>query len=109
MSGRSLRKSACALLLCSLFSSACFSERYYQISGAELDEIQSRTEILTSSVERLTESVRTLEEQRNQYMALSDELRNEAESMKSKVRAYRLATLCIGAGLLGAAAFCALR
>ena len=106
--GSFLRKSLLVFLLSLLFCSASSPEDWYRISGTELEQIQEETEslhlsvkTLESSVQTLSGSVRTLEAQRDEYMKLSEGLRNENARLTVKVRNYRIA---LGATVLGTAA-----
>ena len=51
-------------------------------------------------VNELTESVKKLESQRNEYMTLSNELKRENEELQAKVKAYRLVTIGVCSGAL---------
>ena len=48
----------------------------------------------------LTESVKKLEKQRNEYMQLSSELKRENEALQAKVKTYRLVTIGVCSGVL---------
>ena len=88
-------------ILCFLLSfSLCFSEKYFQISETELNQIQAETLKMTNSVETLTESVKKLEYQKNQYLTLSNELKKENQQLQQKVKNYRYITIGISAGLI---------
>ena len=78
----------------------CFSEKSYTVTESELRQIQEETALLMSSVETLTESVRKAETQLNDCRALSNELRKENETLKAKVKNYRLVTIGVCSGAL---------
>lgn len=100
MSRNSLRKSAFALLVSLLFSWACYGEKSYTITESGLDEIQAQTDLLMMKVGTLTESVKRLENQRNEYLTLSDKLRQENEKLQAKVRNYRTVTIGLASGAI---------
>lgn len=83
-----------------LFSSVCFSEKSYTITESELTEILHHTDQMMMKVDELTESVKKLENQRNEYMTLSSELRQENEKLQAKVKTYRYITLGICSGAI---------
>lgn len=80
--------------------SACFSEKSYTITESELNEIFQQTEAMMMKVDELTESVKKLESQRNEYMTLSSELRQENEKLQAKVKTYRYITLGVCSGAI---------
>lgn len=94
------QKSVLFFLASGLFSLPCFSEKSYTVTESELRQIQEETALLMSSVETLTESVRKAETQLNDCRALSNELRKENETLKAKVRTYRLVTIGVCSGAL---------
>lgn len=94
------QKSVLFFLVLVLFSLPCFSEKSYTVTESELRQIQEETALLMSSVETLTESVRKAETQLNECRALSNELRKENETLKAKVRTYRLVTIGVCSGAL---------
>lgn len=83
-----------------LFSSVCFSEKSYTITESELNEIFHQTDAMMMKVNELTESVKKLENQRNEYMTLSSELRQENENLQAKVKTYRYITLGVCSGAI---------
>ena len=90
-----------------LVSLPCFSEKSYTITESELRAIEFETNSLMMKVDELTESVKRLESQRNQYLTLSKELENENKALRSKVKAYRYVALgaCSGAIISGLAVY----
>lgn len=70
------------------------------MTESELTEILQHTDQMMMKVDELTDSVKKLENQRNQYMTLSNELRQENEKLKSKVKTYRLITIGVCSGAL---------
>lgn len=90
-----------------LVSLPCFSEKSYTITESELRAIEFETNSLMMKVNELTESVKKLESQRNQYLTLSKELENENKALRSKVKAYRYVALgaCSGAIISGLAVY----
>ena len=78
----------------------CFSEKSYTITESELRAIEFETNNLMMKVETLTESVKKLESQKNQYLTLSQELENENKALKAKVETYRYITLGIGSAAI---------
>lgn len=83
-----------------LFSSVCFSEKSYTITESELNEIFHQTEAVMMKVDELTTSVKKLENQRNEYMTLSSELRQENEKLQARVKTYRYITLGVCSGAI---------
>lgn len=83
-----------------LFSSVCFSEKSYTLTESELTEILHHTDQMMIKVDELTDSVKKLESQRNQYMTLSNELRQENEKLQAKVKTYRYITIGVCSGAL---------
>lgn len=98
------QKSVFFLLVFLLFSSVCFSEKSYTITESELNEIFQQTDAMMMKVDELTESVKKLENQRNEYMTLSNELRLEAETEKKKKEFWRNATITISASVIAGGA-----
>lgn len=88
-----LRKSVCFSLVLLLSLPLSFSENTYTITESELNQIQEETARLTQTVERL-------ENQRNEYLTLSSELKRENEELQAKVRTYRLVTIGVCSGAL---------
>ena len=90
-----------------LVSLPCFSEKSYTITESELRTIEFETKNLTMKVSELTESVKRLESQRNQYLTLSKELENENKALRAKADTYRYITLgvCSGAIIGGLTAY----
>lgn len=78
----------------------CFSEKSYTITESELNEIFQHTDSMMMQVNELTESVKKLENQRNEYMQLSSELKAENETLQAKVKTYRLVTIGVCSGAL---------
>lgn len=70
-----------------------FSEKTYTITESELNQIQEETA-------RLTQTVEKLENQRNEYLTLSSELKRENEELQAEVRTYRLVTIGVCSGAL---------
>ena len=95
-----LKKSVFVFLLWAFSSLACYSEKFYQISETELNLIQSDTSNLMQQVETLTESVKTLETQRNELIALSDELKTENQKLKNNVKKWQSITLGVCSGAI---------
>ena len=83
-----------------LFLLPCFSEKSYTITESELNEIFQQTDAMMMQVNELTESVKKLENQRNEYMQLSSELKAENEELQAKVKTYRLVTIGVCSGAL---------
>ena len=83
-----------------LFLLPCFSEKSYTITESELSEIFQQTDAMMMQVNELTESVKKLENQRNEYMQLSSELKAENEELQAKVKTYRLVTIGVCSGAL---------
>jgi len=98
--------SACFFLLLSA-SLPCYAEKTYIITESELAEILTHTNQMMLKVNELTDSVKKLENQRNEYLTLSNELRAENEELQSKVKTYRYITIgvCSGAVLSGLAIY----
>lgn len=96
----SLKKLLLGLALFFFSFSALFSEKYFQISESELDQIQAETLQMMNSVETLTQSVKELESQKKQYLELSNELRKETQQLQTKVKRYQLITLSVGLGVV---------
>ena len=94
------QKSVFFLLAFLLFSSVCFSEKSYTVTESELNEIFQQTDAMMMQVDELTESVKKLENQRNEYMTLSSELRQENEKLQAKVKTYRYITLGVCSGAI---------
>lgn len=88
-----LKKSVFFSLVLLLSLPLSFSEKTYTITGSELNQIQEETARLTQTVERL-------ENQRNEYLTLSSELKRENEELQAKVRTYRLVTIGVCSGAL---------
>jgi len=88
-----LKKSVCFSLVLLLSLPLSFSENTYTITESELNQIQEETARLTQTVERL-------ENQRNEYLTLSSELKRENEELQAKVRTYRLVTIGVCSGAL---------
>ena len=78
----------------------CFSEKSYTITESELNEIFQQTDAMMMQVNELTESVKKLENQRNEYMTLSNELKRENEELQAKVKTYRFVTIGVCSGVL---------
>ena len=78
----------------------CFSEKSYTITESELSEIFQQTDAMMMQVNELTGSVKKLENQRNEYMQLSSELKAENEELQAKVKTYRLVTIGVCSGAL---------
>ena len=78
----------------------CFSEKSYTITESELNEIFQQTDSMMMQVNELTESVKKLENQRNGYLTLSNELKRENEELQAKVKIYRLVTIGVCSGAL---------
>lgn len=95
-----LRKSVLGFLLSVLFLSPGISETKYTITESELKEILNQTDQMMMKVNELTDSVKRLESQRNQYMTLSNELRLEAEAERKKKEFWRNATITISVSVL---------
>lgn len=96
----SLKKSA-SFFLALLFSlSVCFAEKNFTITESELTEILTQTDRMMMQVNELTDSVKKLESQRNQYMTLSNELRLEAETERKKKEFWRNATITISVSVI---------
>ena len=70
-----------------------FSEKSYTITESELNQIQEETV-------RLTQTVEKLENQRNEYLTLSSELKRENEELQTKVKTYRFVTIGVCSGAL---------
>ena len=100
MSKTFFQKSVSVLFVFFLSLSACFSEKSYTITESELNEIFQQTEAMMMKVDELTESVKKLESQRNEYMTLSSELRQENEKLQAKVKTYRYITLGVCSGAI---------
>ena len=100
LSNHFLKKSFLGSLLSVLLLSPCFSEKSYTITESELTEILTQTDRMMMKVDELTDSVKKLESQRNQYMTLSNELRLEAETEKKKKEFWRNATITISASVI---------
>ena len=83
-----------------LFLLPCFSEKSYTITESELNEIFQQTDAMMMQVNELTGSVKKLENQRNEYMQLSSELKAENEELQAKVKTYRLVTIGVCSGAL---------
>lgn len=107
----SLKKSVLFFMVLWLCLQPCFSEKSYTIKESELNQIQEQTVRLQNivneqknSISELTNSVKTLETQRNQYLMLSNELRTENKKLKKKND--RLTYISLGAcsALLGVTA-----
>lgn len=94
------QKSVLFFLVLVLFSLPCFSEKSYTITESELNEIFQQTDAMMMQVNELTESVKKLENQRNGYLTLSNELKRENEKLQSKVKTYRLVTIGVCSGAL---------
>lgn len=88
-----LKKSVFFSLVLLLSLPLSFSEKTYTITESELNQIQEETARLTQTVERL-------ENQRNEYLTLSSELKRENEELQAKVRTYRLVTIGVCSGAL---------
>lgn len=88
-----LKKSVCFSLVLLLALPLSFSEKSYTITESELNQIQEETA-------RLTQTVEKLENQRNEYLTLSSELKRENEELQAKVRTYRLVTIGVCSGAL---------
>lgn len=88
-----LKKSVCFSLVLLLSLPLSFSENTYTITESELNQIQEETA-------RLTQTVEKLENQRNEYLTLSSELKRENEELQAKVRTYRLVTIGVCSGAL---------
>lgn len=95
-----MRKSASFFLALLFLSSVCFAEKSYTITESELIQIRTETDRMMMQVSELTESVKRLESQRNQYMTLSSELKKEAEKEKKKKEIWRSATITISASVI---------
>lgn len=96
----SLKKLLLGLALFFFSLSALFSEKYFQISETELNQIQTETLQMMNSVKTLTQSVKELESQKNQYLELSNELRKENQQLQAKVKRSQLITLSVGLGVV---------
>ena len=94
------QKSVCFFLVSVLFLLPCFSEKSYTITESELNEIFQQTDAMMMQVNELTGSVKKLENQRNEYMQLSSELKAENEELQAKVKTYRLVTIGVCSGAL---------
>lgn len=81
-----------------------FSESYYQITETELNQIRLETSQLLLTVNELKESVRTLENQRNEYLTLSNELKAENQKLKKDSAKWKRITLSIGIGAIAGVA-----
>ena len=92
-SNQFLKKSVCFSLVLLLSLPLSFSEKTYTITESELNQIQEETA-------RLTQTVEKLENQRNEYLTLSSELKRENEELQAKVRTYRLVTIGVCSGAL---------
>ena len=95
-----LKKSVLGFLLSVLLLSHGISEKSYTITESELTEILTQTDRMMMQVNELTDSVKKLESQRNQYMTLSNELRLEAETEKKKKEFWRNATITISVSVI---------
>lgn len=100
LSNHFLKKLFLGCLLSVLLLSPCFSEKSSTITESELTEILTQTDRMMMKVDELTESVKKLESQRNEYMTLSNELKRENEELQAKVKAYRLVTIGVCSGAL---------
>lgn len=92
-SNQLLKKSVCFSLVLLLSLPLSFSEKSYTITESELNQIQEETV-------RLTQTVEKLENQKNEYLTLSSELKRENEELQAKVRTYRLVTIGVCSGTL---------
>ena len=92
-SNQFLKKSVCFSLVLLLSLPLSFSEKTYTITESELNQIQEETA-------RLTQTVEKLENQRNEYLTLSSELKRENEELQAKVKTYRLVTIGVCSGAL---------
>ena len=88
-----LKKSVCFSLVLLLSLPLSFSEKSYTITESELNQIQEETA-------RLTQTVEKLENQRNEYLTLSSELKRENEELQAKVKTYRFVTIGVCSGAL---------
>ena len=88
-----LKKSVFFSLVLLLSLPLSFSEKTYTITESELNQIQEETA-------RLTQTVEKLENQKNEYLTLSSELKRENEELQAKVRTYRLVTIGVCSGAL---------
>lgn len=87
-------------LLSVLLLSPGISEKSYTITESELNQIQAETDRIMMKVNELTDSVKRLESQRNEYMTLSRELRLEAEAERKKKEFWRNATITISVSVI---------